>query len=179
MKITKTSMATMSVLMSVIAILIMAICLQIGGFVAIIALGMWLLLVMVVLIGVVGMLIDPKIKGMDIGITRDENGRGSPNVTAWDEYITEYDNRYKSLALWLAVLLQMILFAIFIHYGYLYAAIIFVTSMILCEAARYRIYKCIKKNKLSWGVASVIVGMQDLHKEIVEDRKTKSTGEGD
>lgn len=177
MKITKTSLTVLSVLISAIAILIMMICLKTGGLAAIIALGVWLFLVMIVMISVVGILIDPKSKSMDIGITRDENGEGSPNTAAWDEYIVDYDNRYKSSTLWASILLQMALLVVFIHYGQLYAAVIFIISMVLCEAARYRMYRCIKKNKLGWGAAAFVVGIQNFLKDIVEDRKTKSINE--
>ncbi len=177
MKITQTSATILSALLSCIAILIMVICLKTGGLVATIALGVWLLAVMVVLVGAVSILIDPKSKSIDIGITRDKTGKGSPNVAAWDEYIVEYDNRYKSLSLWLSILVQMVLLSAFIHYGYLYAAIIFVVSMTLCEAAKYRIYKCIKKNKLGWGAAGFIIGIQDFMKDISKENNS-TNGEG-
>lgn len=174
MKITKISLTALSILLSCIAILIMAVCLQIGGLAAIIALSMWLLLVMIVLIGVVRILINPKNKSMDIGIARDENGKGHPNAAAWDEYIIDYDNRGKNPSLWISLLIQMALLATFINYGHLYAAVIFVVSMVLCEAARYRMYRCIKKNKLGWAAASFVVEVRDFLKDIVENRKTKS-----
>ena len=172
MKITEISTTILSALLSCIAILIMVICLKTGGLAATIALGVWLLAVIVTLVGTVSILIDPKSQSMDIGITRDKTGKGSPNVAAWDEYIVEYDNRYKNLSLWLLILIQMILFTAFIHYGYLYAAIIFVVSMALYEAARYRMYKCIKKNKLGWGAAGFIIGIQDFMKDISKENKS-------
>ena len=166
------SATTLSLLLPVFMLLVMIVCLQIGGITSIIAVSIWLLIFILATVSLISTAIDPKNKSIELGITVDENGKRQPSPTAWDKYMVSYENRWKSPLFWLSQLIQLAWLAAFLHYGYLYAAIILVTSAALAEAARWRIYKCIKKNKLGWGAAGFIIGMQDFMKDISKETKS-------
>ncbi|KKM79890.1 hypothetical protein LCGC14_1345330 [marine sediment metagenome] len=172
MKITEISTTILSALLSCIAILIMIVCMQIGGLISAIALGIWFAILMLALIDLIRTTINPKFKSMGIGIIVDENGKRQLNPTAWDECIIAYENRWKSLVFWLSLLIQMTWLAALLHYGHLYVAIIFVISLAITEVTSYRVYKCIKKNKLGWGAAGFIIGIQDFMKDISKENKS-------
>lgn len=103
----------------------------------------------------------PERVGMRMALGLDEKGHKGIDISVWDTYIKNYENRYGSLRNWLYIGVELILIAMFISAGAYLVVYIVIFSIIVKEASLWRVYKAMKRKKTIWKVAAFLHGIQE------------------
>jgi hypothetical protein len=141
----------------------------IGGTAAKIAMVLYSVIVGLGLAMCVISLINIKSVSMATGIVDDPStGRRKVDIGRYDQFIEDYDNRYSGIYL-VTFLFQMAWVAALVFAEYYIILAAFLASLVASETAKYRMYQCMKKNKMAWGAAAFIPEIQNFFNKDKEE----------
>lgn len=161
------------VLFSLATLAVMYVCLHvIGGTAALIALIVYAFLLGASIIGIVAQLFDPAVIGMNVGISI-ENGKDTMKMEKYDEYLAKYESKHTSFDYWVSVVIALLWITLLLTAGANLLVYMTIIAIFANEIGKYRVYKCIKENKDSWGAAMYIHEIQNFVEEKVSKEKKK------
>jgi len=157
---TKAALRTMGI--SIVLWLVCAFCLlTIGGKAATVVIVLYSIIAGFSFLGILYQAISPRSASMGIGIVV-ENGKKTMKFENYDKATSMYENRLSTWLFWASTCLSLGWAVIFLSAGVNFLAYAVAILFVVSEIAKYRIYKCTKKNKTAWGAAMYINEIQNL-----------------
>lgn len=122
-------------------------------------------LVIISIPGSFAMILMPSRVGIRMAIRFDEEGHKDIDISVWDTYMKNCENRFGELHIWLDLVTYLALLTMFIAAGVYFAFYISISCTIMLEAGRWKLYKVIKDKKTTWGAAAYLHEIQEFLKQ--------------